>query len=607
VLTELTPAPEATGDGGQAEHPGGSARHRFRLPDRTDLAIVALYLCGALWVMYHLLHRPGIRVQQANVSDEAVFQFMLAHGARVLSHGVNPFITHQMNVPDGVNLMANTSILGLSIPFAPVTLLLGPAAAYVLLCLFALAGTATSWYYVLSRHLVGSRAGAALGGLFCGFAPGMISHASGHPNFIAQFLVPLLIWRSIRLREPGRALRNGAVLGLLVTWQAFINEEILLMTALGTGLFLGLFALFRRGALAGAGRPGLRGLLVTAAVAGALLAYPLYVQFFGPQSYRGLIEAVRGYGADLESFTAFATQSLGGSGHARTHLAQNPSEENSFLGWPLVVVLLALVWWLRREAAVRALALVGLAFAVLSLGPRLLVGGEHTGVPAPFALLNDLPLLDTLLPTRLALGIIPVVGILLAVGTERAAALRLPEPAAPVRLLWYALLAAALLPVAPWPVPAVTTRAVPAFVSSGGWHRYVPPGRSLVTVPAASSKYTQPMFWTSTTGLDLPIARGYFLGPGPAAAGAGALYGAPPRPTSTLWDRVYATGEAPPIDQRERAAALADLRYWRAGAVVLEPTVRNHTQLWAATSQLLGFTPTLTGGLWVWDVRALVG
>src|SRR2546430_6073759 len=151
---------------------------------------------------------------------------MLAHGARVVFHGANPFVSLQMNVPGVVNMMANTSILGLSLPLAPVTALFGTRVSYVLLLVLALSGTAMSWYWVMSRRLVRSRLGAFVGGAFCGFAPGMISHATGHPNIVGQFLVPFLVWRLIRLREPGRAVRNGVAARLLIVWHAFLNEEI---------------------------------------------------------------------------------------------------------------------------------------------------------------------------------------------------------------------------------------------------------------------------------------------------------------------------------------------------------------------------------------------
>ncbi|MEN3305407.1 MAG: hypothetical protein V7603_1609, partial [Micromonosporaceae bacterium] len=167
--------------------------------------------------------------------------------------------------------------------------------------------------------------------------------------------------------------------------------------------------------------------------------------------------------------------------------------------------------------------------------------------------------------------------------------------------------AAALLPVLPRPLPAINTLPTPAFVTSGTWRRYVPAGHSLVSVPLAGSRNVQPMFWSARTGLDLPVARGYFLGPGPDREDAEAIFGAPKRPTSVLLDKVVATGKVPTITASDRANALADLRYWRGSVVVLQPGTRNDGDLWEATSDLLGSPPVLIGGLWVWDVRALVG
>jgi len=581
---------------------------------RADLAAAAVYLLGGLYVAGHLLRDPVHRVQEHNVADNVVFQWALAHGAALLSHGGNPFFSTALNAPDGVNLMANTSILGLALPLAPLTWLFGPAVTYALLVVLAPAGTALSWYYVLSRHVVRVRTAAALGGLFCGFAPGMISQDTGHPNIATQFLVPLILWRAVRLAEPGRAVRNGTVLALLCVWQAFINEEILLITVVGFGLFLAGYAARNRGALAGVYRPFLAGAAVAAGVGVVLLAYPLLVQFLGPQHYRGLPSTVDLYGTDLASFPAFGSVSIGGRAANLGHLAQNAAEENSFFGWPLVVLVTALGWWLRRSALVTGLTVTGLVFAVLSLGPRLTVRGAHAGIPGPFALVAKLPLFDTMVPTRLALGVIPVVGVLLAVGyREVVGTLRgvaVPELRRTALLVWGTLLAAALLPLVPRPLAAVGAPPVPRFLSSGAWHGYVAPGHTMVSVPLPSSRYPYPMAWSAAgTGLDLAIPRGYFLGPDSDSQHPGnpaAVFGAPPRPLSTLVEAVALSGEPAVVSAHDRAQALRDLRFWHASVVVLAPQASEEA-LWRTTSELVGFTPTWTDGLWLWDVRALVG
>ena len=91
-----------------------------------------------------------------------------------------------------------------------------------------------------------SRVAAWIGGLWCGFAPTMVSHANGHVNFVSQFVVPFLVWQVLRLREPGRVWRGGVTLGLLIVLQVFLNEEILLFTALTLGFFVLAYAVMRR-------------------------------------------------------------------------------------------------------------------------------------------------------------------------------------------------------------------------------------------------------------------------------------------------------------------------------------------------------------------------
>lgn len=580
---------------------------RLRSPLGPDIVAAASFVVLAFWVTGRLWRDPAHGLS-ANRSDQALFEWMLAHGARVVTDFVNPFVSYQMNVPDGVNLMANTSVLAVSLPLAPVTLAFGPRAAFAVFLTAALIATALSWYLVLSRHLVSSRFAAWIGALVAAFAPGMVSHANGHPNIVSQFVVPLIVWRVLRLREPGRWLRDGLILGLLVVWQAFINLESLLMTAVGLGVFVAVAALLRHD-LRRHARSYAAGLSVAAGVAGVVLAYPLYVLFFGPQAYHGLSDSIRAYGADLASFFAFSRESVAGSLQPPRGLAQNPSEENAFFGLPLVVLVVAVVLWLRREAAVVALAVTGLLFAVLSLGPTVTVRGRDTGVPSLWALLDELPVLDSVVPTRWALAATPIVGLLLALGCDRA--LRLarekPESARAVRRVLVTVLAMALIPLAPTPLPTQRLAPTPDFITSGAWRQYAEPDRSVVPLPLPASTYPDPLRWSAQTGLDLRIPRGYFLGPRNGSAGdRSAIFSAPWRPTASFFDMIRRTGEVPEITPRRRAEAVEDLRYWRAAVVILAPG--EHADAFRrAMTELTGLQPSFTGGVWLWDVRPLVG
>ncbi|WP_184957087.1 hypothetical protein [Actinoplanes abujensis] len=601
VVPDVEAAPE------QAQRP--AQRWWRRRPDWRDVLAavtfiaVALYLTAPLWL--NLDHQL-----RDDPQDQAFFEWMMAHGARVLTDGAYPFFSDRMNYPDGVNMMANTSVLAVSLPMTPVTLLFGPHVAFNLFLTLALAGTGIAWYFVFSRVFVSSRIAAWVGALFCTFAPSMVSHAGGHPNIVSQFLVPLIIWRTLRLRQPGRAVRNGLIMAALLIWQAFINLEVLFMTAVGLGVFCLIMAIVRRRRHPGETRQFLRGLTIAGTVTLAVLAYPLSVQFFGPQSYHGLPQFVRNFGADLASFTAYSSHSVAGNAVIAERLAQNPAEENAFFGWGLVILFVGLIVWMRRSAAVLALGFLALLFGAMSLGPRIFLNGINTGIPGIWAVLHSVPVLNSAVPTRWAMAIAPVVGFLLALGVQRAIDLVKTQPAArgPIRVAMITAVAMALVPLVPVQLKTAPMAPTPEFVTSGAWKQYVDDNHTVVSLPLPDSGYPDPLRWTAITGQEMRIAGAYALLPNQNPLNPSdrtALFSPPWRPTSGLMASIRQGNPIPEINDTRREMTLADLRYWKAAVVVLTPQLRD-TEMLRAMTGLLGFQPTWTGGAWVWDVRHLV-
>ncbi|MDI1459947.1 hypothetical protein QEZ54_03100 [Catellatospora sp. KI3] len=581
-----------------SEHPA-----RVRAPRRVDRAgalAATAYLVMAGFVTFGLWRDGARAVLVANPQDHVFFQFVLQHAVGVLRDGTDPFLTADMNTPYGVNLMANTVILGLGLPLAPITLLWGTQISFSVLVVAGLAGTAAAWFWFFRRHLVTSPLAAAVGGALCGFGPGMISQANGHPNWTAQFLVPLLVHAALRLREPGRALRNGAVLGLLVVAQAFVNEEVLLYTALGCAVFLAAYAAYDADARRAGLRPVLRGALVAAAVGGVLLAYPLYRQFFGPESFRGLPPGASAFGADLASFTAFPRLSLGGNPDLTKVLAPNDAEQNTFFGWPLLVLLaLAVVARLWQRVLVRALLLTAAVFALFALGKQVFAGGERTALPGLWRPLGVLPLLESVVPVRFGLVLLPVLGALLALTVELVRSLPRQAGGLAPRRLGAALVVLALVPLVPLPLLTVRGPAVPKFITEGTWQRYVPPGRTLVTIPVTSAKHSEGMRWWAQSGQRYAFPGGYFIGPGREPGTA--AFGPPQRPTDLLLAAVAEGAKPPKVTGRMRDGLRADLRFWRAGALVLPDGEPRADVLRRLVTDLIG-PGDRTGGVTVWPV-----
>ena len=622
-VSESTPTADVISDEAapaMVDVPTAEKRVRWNL---SDLAVAVFYLFVAFLITQHMWASPTGVTPNVNGTDQTFFEWMLEHAVRIFSHGDNPFFTSQLNYPLGVNLMSNTNLLGLGIPLAPVTVLFGPAVTFVLIIFLGLSGTAFAWYYVLSRHVVSSRVGAFVGGAICGFGPGIMTHANGHPNLTAQFVLPFILWRAIALTKSTRPVRDGVLLGLLITYQVFLNEELLFLTGLGGTVFVVAYACFRPRMIRNALRPVLVGLASTFVVAGVLLAYPIWFQFKGPQHFSGLPDFLRSYpySMSIESWVELPTLSLWGQPAGQGTTPPSGTEQNSLLGWLVVIMAVGIVIALwRRRPAVRALAIVGVLFAWASLGEQVVLRdntGADTSHHPGWSLwnhLSHLPLFDSVLSSRNALVVLPVVGVLFAYGVSEA--LKAIVPAIEKQRAGHtaglvaglAGIAAACVSIAPMPVQVSPRPHVPQFVTSGDWRAYVPAGDSVLSAtPYDSIPF---MMWSISQNLDMNVPGGYFLGPavttpGQTKAPVG-TYGPHWRTTMLVLGSVGAgSWTLPQDDSFYQTSVVPDLTFWHTAIIVLSPDQANYAVSKDAITRLLNDPGKQVDDVWLWDVRDL--
>ncbi|MBQ0983007.1 glycosyltransferase family 2 protein [Streptomyces sp. F63] len=615
------PAPgSGTGPDGAGGRRGAERRpRRLRRPRPAALAVPAGYALFSLLLYAGLWAGTGRRYLVDSGRDQNQWEWFFAVTAHHVFSGDSPLFTTLQNYPLGANLMANTAMFGVSVPLAPLTAVLGPTVTWGAVLTGGLAATATAWYWLIRRHLTGNRTAAVLGGAVAAFAPPMISHANAHANLVVLFVLPLVIDRMLKLCTGRRVLHDGVVLGLLMTWQIFLGEEALLLAVTGMLVFAAGYAGARPRAARAAAGPLARGLLTGAGVCLALVAYPLYWQFYGEQSYGAILHGPTGN--PLLALVGFAERSLAGDPAAADRLSLNPTEQNAFYGWPLAVLFLVVTVALWRRPVVRALAATVLVAAALSLGSDISLGGTEGAatVPGPWRLLDGLPLFESVIESRYAMVCAPPLGMLLALGwaavSDAAAAARSSASASDdragrdravlIRVAGALALCAALLPIAPTPLETTERPPVPDVVASGAWRSYVKPGESLVPVPLPSPGEASALRWQIEADFAFPLPGGYFMGPaGPRVPGQPTppgYYGAVPRPTGEmLWD-VRWSGRVPAIGPAERRAAREDLAFWRAGALVLQRQP-NDTALRATLDRLLGEPGRPVGDAWVWDL-----
>jgi hypothetical protein len=574
------------------DHPDRGEPGRRRLPERWRVPVPPLLLVAflglALWLFAPAWSSPADTTLRGGDGDPAIFIWFLRWTPFALEHGHDLLVTHHLNYPDGVNLMWNTSLVLPGLLLTPLTTRFGPVLSYNLLLVLAYGLSAWCAYLAIRRFVPGHLAAAA-GGLVYGFSPAMRGQGS-HLHMSLAFLVPLLLLllHEILVRQRRPPWLAGAALGLLAACQLLTGEELLAMTTLLGFLLFVLLVAGNVRRLRGRVLHTLVAFVTAAVVFAAIAAWPLSVQFSGPQRVDGDI-ITSTLAVDLYGFVVPSAQQAV-STDATARLPRFAGGNLAYLGVPLLLVLVVIGvrWW--RNAVVRVTLALLLAAAVLSLGPSLLVGGRDTGIRLPMALLERLPLLDNMVPNRMALLTALFAGLLLALflhGVWRQGGWRRAAAAA----VGLAVLAS-LWPARPIPAQKVAT---PPFFT-GASVRELPRDGVTLLLPFPYRGSALPMTWQAESGLWFRMPGGYFIGPRPDGR---PRFDTNPSSGSQVLTRIYRGGPPPPLTKQWRRALARDFVRWRIGSVVVGP-MPNRTVMVEFLTDLLGAKPERVGGVYLW-------
>ena len=266
-----------------------------------------------------------------------------------------------------------------------------------------------------------------------------------------------------------------------------------------------------------------------------VVAYPVYEMLRGPGHISGpvvevsLLQSAR---ADLlgvivpTSNQLLAPHFLSWIGDY--FVGENLSENGTYLGIPLLILLIVILRKLKKDSTVMVMAYAALAAWVLSLGGHLVIGTWNSPIPLPGDLLAHMPLFDNTIPARYALYVILPVAFIVAVGLDRIwlSSFRSPGSdryaeleAGPghgrlralmrsrrARLFILAgVIAITLLPDAPFASATVPwPAALPATVQ-----KFVAPGTVVLPVPFATPSSAEAMAWAAVDDMGFRIIGGY--------------------------------------------------------------------------------------------------
>lgn len=510
--------------------------------------------------------------------DAILFSWYFQWIEHSITHLQNPFITHAMAVPGGVNVMWNTAVLVLAAVFSPLTAAIGATATVGVLESLSPALCAITAYFVL-RKLTGRSLGAALGALLYGFGPFFVLHTA-HLHLIFAVFPPLavLVGHQLFVRQDKSAVRTGLLLGALIGIELLISEELVVLVALGAlCALIAALIVYPREVRRRSKHAGI-GLGVAAATALVITAVPLYYQFLGPYALRNGFVGARTAKTDLAGLVVPDVLQLYRS-HAdlvtagRFHVVEN----SAYLGWPLVVFALGYAVWLivQRDRFGLWWLLTALGVLALSLGSPIQVNG-HRIWHGPWAVVRGLPLIHGVLPVRLSLIILLLIAGLIAVALASFHGWRLAIAALAVFV--------ALIPLRPYGqyVVRVLPKTPTFFTSSAA--KAIPANADVLVLPYASYPNVQSMLWQIHTGLRFNIVGGYSVF---NTNGAGRYW-----PDYPAFSRLLATFGTARSDmtRSERAAGLASLRSTDIRYIVITNTIHRPQEVARAAAELTGCT-----------------
>lgn len=564
-------------------------------------AIVLIYTTIAVFAYWNMWSKGAGSHATGAGGDISQSVWFLAWPAYALVHGLNPLLSSFANYPYGINMLANTSTVALGVLFTPVTLVAGPVVTYNLAMTAAMASSGVA-AFLLARRFTPWVPAAFAAGLLYGFSPYMAAEGIGHvmTTFVPLPPLILLLVHDVVVRQPSRPILRGSLLGALVVVQFFVSIEVLVDLLVLVAVALAIAAISHRREVATRLRYAGIAFGCAALVCAVLLAYPIWVFFAGPAHVNGALHYDNPiYSADLlgpivpDTLQRIAPASLLSTS---SKFAGNISENGSYLGVPLILVVLAGVIWLRRVAFVRlAGVMCGVAF-VLSLGPRLRVANHVTSIPLPDALLGRLPFLSNGIPVRLSLFVVLFAAIVLAGVLEHVHDRTRRRGAKRTGPVLVGLLAVAVfVPLAPaWPYSAASTPTPPFF--AGPAVDSIPAGDVVVVYPFPDLEYSEPEQWQASAFMRFRLVGGRFK---VALPRTGTATGAEPSETDHVLSAL-AAGDPPPRSPQLRREVVSELEQWQVHDIVAVPPTSNEGTAIPYLTWLLGRAPVTRAGAWVW-------
>jgi hypothetical protein len=512
-------------------------------------------------------------------ADPTQYMWSFAWVPHAIGSGTNPFLTNAMWAPGPFNLAATGWAPLAAFVAMPVTLTLGPLAAYNLLVLIAPA-LAAFFAFRLCQYITGRIAPSLVGGFMFGFSSYVISQMTSHLHLALVFFIPLAVHLTLRYVDGAIGRRRFVIsIAAVIAGQALLSTEVLFTSLVFAVIALGAAAVFSTADVRDRVRQAAIGILAGGAIAAIVISPFLYYAIF----YSAPPELLPESRISMDALNVLAPTPVTRVGrHYFESVAYtypgNWSETGGYLG--IAVVLLA-GWWLIstwRRPATRVMLSVLVCAIVGALGTSLYISG-HSTIPLPWKLIAHLPLFNQVVPVRLFMyaALVASVAIAMALAAQVGGA----------KLRW-ALAVVGVVMILPnggsWLLRSNPSD--PEFFSTDQYKSYIGKDETVLALPFGQRGFS--LLWQARTNIGFRLAGGY-------------LGQAPPQEYT----------DEPVVLQMLAGGASAEtpcglysfIKRREVGAVVVEPLP---TEPWPVVLKQLGLEPREVGGILFYRVPALL-
>jgi hypothetical protein len=350
------------------------------------------------------------------------------------------------------------------------------------------------------------------------------------------------------------------------------------------------------------------------------LSGPFHVS--GPQHP---IDVIEDYHSSVESLVfptsleRFGTAGMFARGNALA--GQNAVEHSTYIGLPLLLVLLLVLARYRRVGAVQLFSLMALGAWVITLGPFLHIGSTpHPSLKLPYDLLKHVPLINASIDLRYSLVMFVALAVVLAMGLDglycdglfsvakgwrgHLSGDGVGSPSARAGLC-VALAVVGLLPLVPRLPYQSTSFGVPSIFTSASSPVQAGDVVLAYPLPVTFQNYAndQALLWQAESGTRFKLIgfRGAVAGPNHKPL-VGAAEWLPPRQAERVlvWS-LYGQINPPPLDAATAQAIRTFLARYHVDDVTIVPSGEPTAPVVAYFQAALRQPPANFGGTLVWS------